>query len=157
MVPSAGALYPLELFVQVRRVHKLRLGLYHYNPQRHQLRRVREGDYTNDISYCLVQKAIPKNASFLILITALFERTTFKYGDRGYRFVLLEAGHVAQNINIACSGFKLGSLNIGGFLDREFDKFLQLDGITHSHIYMVAVGTLSNRDIGCAPTIKIGD
>lgn len=156
-IPSAGALYPLEVFVQVRHVDKLAPGIYHYNPLRHHLRNVREGDYTDELSRCLIQHSIPQNASLFIFITALFERSTFKYGDRGYRFVLLEAGHVAQNINIVCTGFRLGSLNVGGFFDRESDAFLQLDGITHSNIYMVAIGTNSKPGSKNGESIRIGD
>jgi SagB-type dehydrogenase family enzyme len=73
-------------------------------------------------------------------VTALFGRSTFKYGPRGYRFVLLEAGHVAQNINLTASALKLGSLNLGGFIDRETDAFLHLDGVSHSTVYSIAVG-----------------
>lgn len=79
-------------------------------------------------------------SSLLVFITAMFERSIFKYGDRGYRFVLLEAGHAAQNLNLVSNALGLGSLNIGGFFDREMDDFLGLDGITHSTIYMVAIG-----------------
>lgn len=140
-VPSAGALFPLEIFVQVRRVQSLTQGLYHYNPQGHHLRMVREGEDIKQLQSCFAQDTIPANASFLIFITALFERSTFKYGDRGYRFVFLEAGHVAQNISIVCSALRLASLSIGGFFDREIDRFLVLDGITHSTIYVIAVGS----------------
>jgi SagB-type dehydrogenase family enzyme len=88
----------------------------------------------------VVQNTIPQAASLTIFITALFERTVFKYGERGYRFILLEAGHVAQNINLVAAALGLGCLNIGGFFDREIDDFLSLDGITHSTIYMIAIG-----------------
>jgi len=88
----------------------------------------------------LVQKNLAYDSSVLFFITALFERATFKYGDRGYRFVLLEAGHVAQNINLASGGLRLGCMNIGGFFDRQIDDLLGLDGVTHSTVYLVAVG-----------------
>jgi SagB-type dehydrogenase family enzyme len=141
VVPSAGALFPLEIFVLARRVHNLAAGLYHYNPPKHHLRYLRNGDYTDEISRCLTEPIIARQASLLVFITALFERTTYKYGDRGYRFVFLEAGHVAQNINIMSSALRLGSLNVGGFFDREVDQFLRLNGISHSTIYMTAIGS----------------
>ena len=76
----------------------------------------------------------------IVFITAVFERSVFKYGDRGYRFVLLEAGHVAQNINLAVTALGLGCVNIGGFFDRDIDEFLGIDGLTHSSVYLMAIG-----------------
>jgi SagB-type dehydrogenase family enzyme len=139
-VPSAGALYPLELFVHVGAVRGLPQGLYHYNPLRHRLACIQEGDVTPFVSKALVQTDIPGNASLVLFITTVFERSTFKYGDRGYRYMLFEAGHVAQNLNLVSNAFGLASVNIGGFFDHEIDALLQIDGITHSTIYMMALG-----------------
>jgi SagB-type dehydrogenase family enzyme len=104
------------------------------------LRLLREGDETRTISQAVVQPDIARGAAMIVFITAFFERTIFKYGDRGYRFILLEAGHVAQNLNLVSNALGLGSLNIGGFFDREIDDFLNLDGVTQSSIYMIAIG-----------------
>jgi SagB-type dehydrogenase family enzyme len=76
----------------------------------------------------------------IVFITAIFERSVFKYGNRGYRFVLLEAGHVAQNLNLATTALGLSCCNIGGFFDRDVDRFLGLDGIGHSTVYLVGIG-----------------
>lgn len=140
IVPSAGALYPIEIFVHIRNVQSIPTGLFHYNPLKHDLRWLRDGIHQNEIARCFVAQTIPQHTSVLIFLTALFERSTFKYGDRGYRFTLLEAGHIAQNINLTSSALKLGCKNIGGFYDREIDAFLQLDGISHSTVYVLAVG-----------------
>jgi len=140
VVPSAGALYPLELYVHVKRVHNLAQGLYHYHPPAHNLRLLRMGDFSREISEALIQETIPSAASFIILITAMFERSVFKYGDRGYRYIMLEAGHVAQNINLASEALGLGALNIGGFFDSDIDRLLGLDGSLHSSVYLIAVG-----------------
>ena len=140
-VPSGGALYPLEIFVHsASYVEGLQSGLYHYSPAKHNLRLLVDGDQSSSIADGLVQKNLAYDSSVLFFITALFERATFKYGDRGYRFVLLEAGHVAQNINLASGGLRLGCMNIGGFFDRQIDDLLGLDGVTHSTVYLVAVG-----------------
>jgi SagB-type dehydrogenase family enzyme len=93
----------------------------------------------------MVQAEVGRNASLIIFITAIFERSVFKYGDRGYRFIFLEAGHVAQNINLVSNALGLGSVNIGGFFDREIDDFLDLDGVTHSTIYMIAIGKKAEK------------
>jgi SagB-type dehydrogenase family enzyme len=85
---------------------------------------------------------VPYDASIVIFVTAIFERSTFKYGERGYRFVLLEAGHVAQNVSLAATGLGLGAINIGGYFDRDMDRVLGLDGVRHSTVYLVAIGRL---------------
>lgn len=140
VVPSSGGLYPLEVFVHSAQVEGTRAGLYHYNPVDHELRRLREGDLSREIGSAMVQDEIAYDATLVVFITAAFERVTFKYGARGYRFALLEAGHLAQNLNLAAGALGLGVLNIGGFFDREIDELLRLDGLAYSTVYMVAVG-----------------
>lgn len=146
VVPSAGALYPLEVFFHASHVQDLRPGVYHYNPTKNHLRLLRDGDHAATLAPMLAQPEIARGASLIIFITALFERSIFKYGDRGYRFVYLEAGHMAQNINLVSNGLGLGCMNIGGFFDRQIDDFLTLDGVTHSVIYMVALGKQAQRE-----------
>jgi SagB-type dehydrogenase family enzyme len=139
-VPSGGALYPLEIFFHSKHVQGLRAGLYHYNPARNNLRLLREGDVSGRISEALIQPNLAFDSALLFFLTAMFGRSTFKYGPRGYRFVLLEAGHVAQNINLVSNALGLGSINIGGYFDRQIDDLLQLDGLTHSTIYLIGIG-----------------
>jgi SagB-type dehydrogenase family enzyme len=140
VAPSAGGLYPLEIFFHSCDVKKLSPGLYHYNPSKGQLRHIREGDHRPQLTQSFLQDSIPRQASVLVFITALFERSVYKYADRGYRYALLEAGHVAQNMTLIASALRLGCVSIGGFVDREIDEFLQLDGIAHSTIYVLAIG-----------------
>jgi len=140
--PSAGALYPLELFFHSRCIDGASPGLYHYNPMRNEIRRVLDDDRSQSIADALIpfQSHLALDAALLVFLTALFGRSTFKYATRGYRFVLLEAGHVAQNLNLVANGLGLASLNVGGYFDRRLDELLGLDGLTHSAIYMVAIG-----------------
>ena len=145
VVPSGGAMYPLEIFFHSPHIKGLRAGLYHYNPVENQLRLLREGDETEKIAKAMVQTEVARGASLIVFITAFFERSVFKYKDRGYRFVLLEAGHVAQNVNLTATALGLGCVNIGGFFDREIDAFLGLDGVTHSTVYMIAIGKQAKR------------
>jgi SagB-type dehydrogenase family enzyme len=140
VVPSGGGLYPLEIYFHSNSIEGQRAGIYHYNPSKHNLRLLDAGDKTDRILQSMIYPEIIAGASLLIFITALFERTVFKYADRGYRFILLEAGHVAQNVNLVVTALGLGSVNIGGFYDREIDELLGLDGVTHSTIYMVSIG-----------------
>jgi SagB-type dehydrogenase family enzyme len=146
VVPSAGALYPLELYFHTVEVDALPAGLYHYNASRGNLRLLREGDLSRQISMALVQPALASEAAMIVFVTSLFERSTFKYGDRGYRFALLEAGHVAQNLTLVAGALGLTSLPIGGFLDRRIDDLLDLDGLTHSTVYVVAIGAHGDGD-----------
>jgi len=139
-VPSGGALYPLELFFYSAHVEGLELGIYHYNSVHRNLRWIQPGDHSERLCGALVQSNLATDASLLVFITALFERSVFKYGDRGYRFVLLEAGHVAQNLNLAATALGLSCTNIGGYFDRQIDELLGLDGLAHSTVYMTAIG-----------------
>ena len=140
-VPSGGALYPLELFFHAGRVKHLPPGLYHYNPSHNVVRLLVGGDRSQDLCDGVAQGSLVLESSLVVFITALFERSTFKYGERGYRFVLLEAGHVAQNINLAATALELACVNVGGFFDRQIDELLGLDGLTHSTVYMICIGT----------------
>lgn len=144
--PSPGGLFPLELYLHTTRVTGLASGLYHYNPLRAELRHLREGDLARDIASCLVQGEIVYDATVFVFLTGWFDRVTFKYGDRGYRFVLLEAGHVAQNLNLAATALGLGAVNLGGFFDREMDDLLRLDGVTASTVYAIALGRPQGGD-----------
>lgn len=140
VVPSGGALYPLEIFLHSSNGNELEAGLYHYDPLRNSLRFLADGDMSRKISEAMVQREIAMDLSMMIFITAMFERSTFKYGNRGYRFVFLEAGHVAQNINLTANALGLGCVNVGGFFDADVDLLLGLDGLTHSTIYMQGIG-----------------
>lgn len=140
VVPSGGSLYPLEVYFHSAHVAGLPQGLYHYNPSENYLRYLRHHNETDRIAKGTPYPSLILSASLVIFITGVFERSTFKYGDRGYRFTLLEAGHVAQNINLVTQGLGLACVNIGGFFDRDMDAFLELDGLLHSTIYMVAIG-----------------
>jgi SagB-type dehydrogenase family enzyme len=142
MVPSGGALYPLELFVFVRQVQGLPPGLYHYHAISHTLRRIVDRDLTSELAQCFVQfqEETPRTASAIIAFASMFQRSTFKYGARGVRFSLIEAGHVAQNMNLVATALGLATLDIGGYFDDKIDNLIGLDGVTQSTIYMVAIG-----------------
>jgi SagB-type dehydrogenase family enzyme len=142
-VPSGGALYPLELYFHTSTyTEELEAGIYHYNPKRNGFEFIIQEDQTDQIAKSLtpVQTNLAYNSSIMVFITALFQRSTFKYGPRGYRFAFLEAGHVAQNINLVSTAMGLGSVNICGYFDREIDELLGIDGLKHSTIYMIGIG-----------------
>ena len=144
-VPSAGALYPLELYVLPWRVDGLAPGLHHFDPLRHVLERLDAADHTAGVERAAVYPDVATGCAALIVVSAVFWRSRFKYGLRAYRFTLLEAGHVAQNILLAATALRLASIPLGGFYDALFDELLGLDGVNESVLYLVAVGRAEGR------------
>lgn len=139
-VPSAGALYPLELYVAVRAGGQIRRGLHHYDPFAHRLERLSTADPDGPLAEALVEPALLECAAAVLLLTAVFWRTRFKYGQRGYRFALLEAGHVAQNALLAAASLGLPALPVGGFYDRAADAVAGVDGLDESTLYLLLLG-----------------
>ena len=142
--PSAGGLYPLDVYVAVRRVEGVPQGLHHYDPDRHALAGLRLGDPASHLAAVLIDPAHTRAAAWVIL-AASFQRSRVKYGLRAFRFVLLEAGHIAQNVLLAAAAFNLAALPIGGFFDHRLDAFLRLDGLNESALYLIAVGSRHPR------------
>lgn len=143
-VPSAGALYPLELYVHAGAVAGLEPGLYHFRAKNAQLQRLRTL-HPPQLAAAFVQSDVVETAAAVLVVTAAFLRTTFKYGERGYRFALIEAGHVAQNVDLAAAALSLPAANLGGFFDRELEALLELDGVESSVLYAIAVGSRTIR------------
>lgn len=139
--PSAGALYPLELYPIAFNVSKVPQGIYHYHSLTHSLELLKEGSLAGCISdICLAQDFI-RSSGVCIAVTAVFDRTQCKYKDRGYRYVLLDAGHLVQNIYLAATALELAVCSLGGFFDDEFNELLGIDGVTEAVVYAVVVGS----------------
>lgn len=142
--PSAGALYPMELYVFVHNVSGLSQGLYHYNPLEHSLIVIKKGDLREDISKAgLGQKAL-KEANVVIALTAVPGRTTRKYGNRGFRYIYIEAGHIAQNMALEAVSSGLGAATIGAFLDNELNRLIGIDGKKGISLYLFTAGKIEN-------------
>lgn len=139
-VPSAGKLYPLELFVAAASVERLPHGLYRYRygPESG-LRRVGDAVPADFVTPCLGQTWVA-DASVLLLATAVLPRTISKYGRRGYRFVLFEAGHQAQNVSLMAAELGLCCFCVGGFDDDAVNALLGLDRHRQVALYGVAAG-----------------
>lgn len=139
-VPSAGARYPLELDAVTQRVVGIPDGLYRYNPVEHALERWRPTPTVRDLERCCLGQDYFEEANAVVLFSAVFDRTLRRYGARGYRHILLEAGHAAQNFCLLATEAGLGSLVVGGFADRQLNRLVGLDGVAEAVLYCVAVG-----------------
>jgi SagB-type dehydrogenase family enzyme len=142
-VPSGGALYPLELFVFAYAVEGLEPGLYHFDPPGRRLDCLRSAParvLRDEVAHAAVYPELATGGAILIAVGAMFWRTRVKYGLRGYRFALLEAGHVVQNVLLTATGAALEAVPLGGFFDRRMDELLDLDGVNESILYAAAVG-----------------
>jgi len=122
--PSAGALYPLEIYIAISNVEDLISGLYHYGPKNHTLKKISDGDKRIDIfNAALMQDAI-KNSAATIIIAAVVERTAVKYGNRAERYVHIEVGAAGQNIYLQCVSLGLGTVMIGAGLPNNEDPYM---------------------------------
>jgi SagB-type dehydrogenase family enzyme len=132
-VPSAGATYPLELFVVTGD------GLFHCLQVRHALEKLADSDLRSALASAAWGQEFIEVAPLTLIFVAEFERTTRRYGQRGIRYVYMEAGHAAQNVQLQAEALGLGSVAVGAFDDAAVSKVLQLpDGL--EPIYMVTVG-----------------
>jgi len=137
--PSAGALYPLETYLAAGDSDALPAGIYHYRPQPHQLRRIKSGDHRPALARAgWGQRAIAQ-APLVVVITGVLERTTIKYGQRGKRYMHMEAGHAAQNILLAAVAAGLGGVPIGAFADEEISRILERSK-KETPLYLIPVG-----------------
>jgi len=122
--PSAGALYPLELYLVATNVDELKPGVYKYIPQDHTIKRISEGDKRIDVSNAALKQDAIENSSAIVIITAIYERTEVKYGNRSERYVNIEVGHVGQNIYLQAVSLGIGTVMIGAFKDEALKKVL---------------------------------
>jgi SagB-type dehydrogenase family enzyme len=139
-LPSAGGLYPLELYVIAFNVDGLAAGLYHYDPRSHGLSRLGIGDFRPVLTKTIFVEEAARTAAAAIVLTGMFGRSKIKYGERAYRFVLLEAGHAMQNICLAATALGLGICPVGGFIDDNMNDLLDVDGIEEAALYAATIG-----------------
>lgn len=139
-VPSAGALYPLEIYVYANKVEGLKQGIYHYNIVDNGLELLTLGDF-NDylVKSCLGQRFVTQGGC-VIFFTTLFRRNMCKYGHRGLRYILLDAGHIAQNLILCSEALGIGTCPIGAFFDNEINSLLGVDGMEETTLYLIVMG-----------------
>ncbi len=125
--PSAGALYPLKLFVVVGDVNELSAGIYQYNPEEHSLLKTANGDLRKVLQKAALNQSCIGDAAMIFVFTAIYQRTTWKYGERGLRYVHMEVGHAGQNLFLQAEALHLGTVVVGAFDDDEVREVLNLD------------------------------
>ena len=143
--PSAGATYPIELYVVVGRVRGLAPGIYHYLPREHALEVVRKGEYGDSLAAVCLGQTMPREAALSIVLTAIPERTTSVYGERGLRYIYMEAGHVSQNICLEATSLGLGAVPVGAFFDARLRRLLGIHDESEMSLYVNCIGRPAKR------------
>jgi SagB-type dehydrogenase family enzyme len=125
-VPSAGALYPLEIYLVVGRVEDLPAGVYRYRPDTHDLQRESAGDVRRELADAAHEQEWVAAAPAVVVLAVVYERSTAKYGERGVRYAHMEVGHAAQNVYLEAAAQGLATVEVGAFHDERVAKVLGL-------------------------------
>jgi SagB-type dehydrogenase family enzyme len=139
--PSAGALYPVETYLSVQKIESLSPGLYHFQPAEFSLEKIRDGFAGKEVAEAALGQNFMRGAGVVFIWSAILRRNFSKYGHRGLRYVMMDAGHICQNLLLAAEALELGACPVAAFYDDEFNRLLELDGEEESVIYLAAVGT----------------
>jgi len=129
--PSAGGLYPLEIYVMVGAVENLEPGIYRYRPERHDLLAVGAGDHRSQLASAALSQSWMRDAAIMIVVAAQYARTTGKYGERGRKYVHMEVGHTAQNVYLQATALGLGTTFVGAFNDNQVKGIIGLPAAEH--------------------------
>ena len=138
--PSAGALYPVETYIIANNVQNVESGIYHYNIINHSLDEIKTGDFGDSIAHAALDQQICATASVVFIWTAIFERSKWKYKQRAYRYIYLDAGHIAENLALAAVSINCGSCQVGAFFDDEINSIVGVDGEEESTICLSVIG-----------------
>ncbi len=137
--PSAGALYPLEVYVVAGKVESLAAGVYRYLPRGHRLRHVADGDLRESLAAAALNQSWVRRAPAVLVIAGVYERSAEKYGARAPRYTHIEVGHVAQNVYLQAVARDLGTVIVGAFRESEVQELLQLPA-NHVPLALMPVG-----------------
>jgi SagB-type dehydrogenase family enzyme len=139
--PSAGALYPLELYVVAGDVRDLDPGVYRYRPAGHALEPIAGGDVRPALAGAALEQTWVEEGAVVLVVAGVYERTTQKYGERGRQYVHMEAGHAAQNVYLQAAALELGTVAVGAFRDDEVQRVVGL-APDEVPLYLLPVGPL---------------
>jgi len=139
--PSAGALYPLEVYVVIGNVEGVAKGVYKYKPLEHELVKVKNEDVRNELTAATLGQTWVGEGAIVIIFSAVYKRTTQKYDDRGIRYIHMEVGHAAQNVYLQAVSLGLGTVAVGAFKDNEVRKILNVPDEEYL-LYIMPVGKI---------------
>jgi len=138
--PSAGALYPVETYLSLFNIENIEPGIYHYAVETHELERLQSGDFRRKTAQAALDQDMAFAANAVFIWTAVFPRSKWKYKQRAYRYVYLDAGHIAGNLTLAAVALGLGSCQIAALYDDEANALLGIEGEKESVLYMSVLG-----------------
>lgn len=148
-VPCGGARHPFETYMALQDVEGLRDGLYHYLPMSHQIELLKTLDDIKDfIGTSLMGQLWACKANIVFYYSIVFYRSEWRYGIRAHRGLMTDAGHISENLYLACTALGLGGCAIGAVDGRYCDAAFRLDGKEESIVYSMPVGTVSKEDKG---------
>lgn len=139
-IPSAGGLFPIEIYPIINDVEQLEKGIYHYNIAQHMLELLKEGDFRTEIVKGCLDQQMAFNSAVNFVWTAVIERSKWKYLQRCYRYIYLDAGHIGQNFYLIAEALGLGACTVGAIYDDELNQLLEIDGINETAIYVGVIG-----------------
>jgi len=138
--PSAGALYPVETYLVANAVEGLEPGAYHYNIKKQVLEMVKAGKLGRQLSDAALGQGMCARASAVFIFCALMDRCKWKYAQRAYRYIYMDAGHICANVYLAAQDLGMGCCAMGAFYDDLVNKLLDIDGEKETAIYLAAIG-----------------
>jgi SagB-type dehydrogenase family enzyme len=130
----------VETYLIVHTVKGIEPGVYHYGVEKHELDQIKVGDFRAAVAQAALDQEIAYRANVVFVWTAIFNRSKWKYRQRAYRYIYLDAGHIAQNVALGAVALGLGSCQIAALYDEEANALLGVDGAEESTIYMTVVG-----------------
>jgi SagB-type dehydrogenase family enzyme len=138
--PSAGALYPIETYILARAVEGLEPGIYHFGPRMFDLEFIKSGNFARVLAEAALGQDMIREAQTTFIWTAIVARSTWKYRQRAYRYIYMDAGHIAQNLYLAGTAAGLGVCAVGAFFDDQVNDLIGVDGTEETTVYLASVG-----------------
>ncbi len=147
--PSGGALYPVETYLSANLVEDLDPGLYHFDVEGFALDRISDRDSAESVAAACMNQRFMAQSAVTFLWTAVYRRCMSKYGNRGMRYLLIDSGHICQNLLLAAEATGCGGCPVAAFYDDEVNTLLQLDSKEETIIYSAAVGKKVQQPSRC--------
>ena len=138
--PSAGGLFPVETYLMINSVDAMTKGIYHLNVLDSCLERIKTGNLSGDLVRAALGQTFVASASVTFIWTAISGRSKWKYRERAYRYIYLDAGHIAANLSLSATSINLGTCQIAALYDDEVNNIINIDGTDESTIYLSVVG-----------------